>query len=152
MIEIERKFLINKKLWKPKGKGIEIRQGYLSVDPERVVRVRIAGKQSFLTIKGKANGIVRTEMEYEIPKTEADILMKMCLDYTIEKTRFIEGVGDLNWEIDVFEGNNKGLIIAEVELEDEFQKIEFPEWITDEVSNDPRFYNSFLSRNPFLNW
>jgi adenylate cyclase len=152
MFEIERKFLINTELWKPTGKGTKIKQGYLSVDPERVVRIRIAGEKAFITIKGKSVGIVRTELEYEIPADEAEILLKMCLDFPVEKTRFKENIGNLVWEIDVFEGENNGLVMAEVELIHENQEIELPGWIGEEVSFDSRYYNSWLSRNPFSKW
>lgn len=152
MVEIERKFLIKNKNWKPSGTGTKIIQGYLSVEPERVVRVRIANERAFLTIKGKPAGIVRTELEYEIPKNEAEVMLKMCLDFPIEKTRFVETIGNLNWEIDVFEGINNGLVLAEVELMDENQKIDLPEWIGEEVSHDKRYFNSWLSTNPFSNW
>lgn len=152
MVEIERKFLINTELWKPTGMGTKIKQGYLSVDPERVVRVRIAGEKAFLTIKGKPVGIVRTELEYEIPKNEAEVLLKICLNFPLEKTRFNECIGNVVWEIDVFEGENKGLVVAEVELTDENQNVDLPEWIGDEVSSDFRYYNSWLSGNPFTKW
>jgi adenylate cyclase len=152
MVEIERKFLIKTELWKPTGNGVEIKQGYLSVNPERVVRVRIAGERGFLTIKGKPTGFLRPEFEYEIPKNEAEILLGMCLDFPVVKTRFKEKRDDLTWEIDVFSGENSGLIIAEVELTSEDQKVDLPEWIGDEVSYDYRFYNSWLSGNPFSKW
>lgn len=152
MVEIERKFLINKKLWKPVETGVEIRQGYLSVHPERVVRVRIAGDKAYITIKGKATGLVRPEFEYEIPKNEAEILLKMCLDFPIEKIRFKEKINGVIWEIDVFSGANSGLIMAEVELTSEDQKVVLPDWIAEEVSNDYRYFNSCLSENPYTKW
>ena len=152
MTEIERKYLINSELWKPNGAGIKMKQGYLSVDPERIVRVRIAGENAYITIKGKPVGLVRTELEYEIPVIEAEILLKMCLDSPVEKTRFKEKAGNLVWEIDVFEGENTGLVMAEVELIHENQEIELPGWIVKEVSFDSRYYNSWLSRNPFSKW
>jgi adenylate cyclase len=152
MVEIERKFLVDTVMWKPFGTGSEIRQGYLSIDPERVVRVRIAGEKAYLTVKGKPNGIVRTELEYGIPKNEAEILLKMCLDFAIEKTRYEERIENLTWEIDVFEGENKGLVVAEIELTDENEKIDLPAWIKEEVSSDSRYYNSWLSQNPFSMW
>jgi len=152
MVEIERKYLINKELWKPFGKGMKIKQGYLSVDPERIVRVRTADERAFLTIKGKPTGLVRPEFEYEIPKDEADVLLKMCLDFPVEKTRFKEKMDDLTWEIDVFEGENKGLFLAEVELAEENQKVDLPGWIVEEVSFDYRYFNSWLSKNPFSKW
>lgn len=152
MQEIERKFLIDKKRWKPKDKGAKIVQGYLSVDPQRVVRVRISDDKAFLTVKGKPSGIVRTELEYEIPKNEAEVLLRMCLNSLVEKTRYKEQIGNLTWEIDLFEGKNKGLILAEVELESENQNIDYPEWITQEVSEDKRYFNSWLSRKPYSEW
>lgn len=152
MVEIERKFLVNTALWKPLVNGIKIRQGYLSVDPERVVRVRIADERAFLTIKGRSRGIVRTEIEYEIPKNEAEVLIGLCLDFPVEKTRYKENIGDVVWEIDVFEGANESLVMAEVELADENQKVDLPEWVGDEVSFDSRYYNSWISKNPFSKW
>ena len=152
MIEIERKFLVDIKKWIPSGEGVIIKQGYLSVDPERVVRVRLAGKEAFLTIKGSPKSISRTEMEYKIPVNEATILMKMCLNEPVEKIRYKEKIGDFIWEIDVFEGINLGLVLAEIELENETQEFEFPQWIEKEVSNDFRYFNAWLSENPFTTW
>jgi len=152
MLEIERKFLIKPELWQPPVNGVEIKQGYLSVDPERVVRVRVAGEKAFLTIKGKPVGIVRTELEYEIPKNEAEVLLKLCLDFPVEKIRFKEKIGELVWEIDIFKGENEGLIMAEVELADENQNVDLPDWVGDEVSSDSRYYNSWLSQNPYSKW
>lgn len=152
MIEIERKFLVDKKKWNPTGESKKLKQGYLSVDPERTVRVRIIEKEAYLTIKGNSIGIKRTELEYKIPVNEAEVLMKMCLDFPIEKTRYFEKRGVLMWEIDVFEGANKGLILAEVELSDENQRVELPEWIEKEVSEDSRYFNSWMSQNPYSGW
>lgn len=152
MQEIERKFLIDPLKWKPKGKESKLIQGYLSTDPERVVRVRIAGDQAFLTIKGKINGISRTELEYKIPVNEAEILFNLCLNSLVSKTRYTEDFAGLVWEIDVFEGENKGLFLAEVELAAEDQQVELPDWIVKEVSDDRRYYNSSLSKFPFSGW
>ena len=152
MLEIERKYLIKKDLWKPVGKGNLIQQGYLSVTGKSVVRIRITDNNAFITIKGVNIGITRVELEYEIPKNEAEILMKMCLNDPVEKTRYMEKVGNLCWEIDVFKGRNKGLVLAEVELENELQEIEFPAWIGKEVTEDYRYYNSWLSQNPYTSW
>lgn len=152
MQEIERKFLVDSKKWTPIGVGIDMKQGYLSVDPERTVRVRIAGEKAFLTIKGKLIGISRTEMEYEIPVDEAEVLLLMCLNLIVEKTRYLEKKQNVVWEIDVFHGNNAGLFLAEVELENEKQHVEMPEWIEKEVSYDFRYFNSWLSQNPFQTW
>ncbi len=152
MQEIERKFLVNTEKWRPKDDGVKIIQGYLSTHKERVVRVRVKGDEAFLTIKGKPNGITRTELEYAIPVNEARILLEMCLDYPIEKTRYLETHGGILWEIDIFHGVNKGLVLAEVELENENQEVEIPTWINREVSDDPRYFNAWLSENPFTRW
>ena len=152
MYEIERKYLVDIENWKPVGDGKKIEQGYLSVDPERTVRIRIVGDEAFLTIKGKSHGIKRIELEYEIPINEANELMKLCLDFPIEKIRYLEEKSGLVWEIDVFEGNNEGLVLAEVELEDEDQQVNLPTWIAKEVSEDFRYFNSWLSQHPFLRW
>ncbi len=152
MREIERKFLVNLKKWRQPATGRKIKQGYLSVDPERTVRVRISGKQAFLTIKGETVGITRTEIEYEIQYSEAEVLMGMCLDFPIEKTRYLEKRGELVWEIDIFEGENSGLVLAEVELKDENQNVNLPDWIEKEVSRDYRYFNSWLSQHPFYKW
>ncbi len=152
MVEIERKFLIKDGLLKLSGKGKKIKQGYLSVDPARTVRVRMTDSEAFLTIKGKPEGIARIEMEYEIPVNDAEVLLKMCLYYPVEKTRFKEKNGEMTWEIDVFEGENKGLILAEIELDHEDQRIDLPGWIGEEVSSDSRFYNSSLCKKPFSKW
>lgn len=149
MLEIERKFLIDIEKWIPTDEGVKIIQGYLSTDKKRVVRVRIKGEKAFLTVKGNQKGITRTELEYEIPINEARIMLEMCLDFPIEKTRYHEMVGGLLWEIDIFEGVNKGLFLAEVELENENQAVELPDWIDIEVSDDHRYFNSWLSENPF---
>ena len=152
MYEIERKFLVDLKKWNPAGEGKKMKQGYLSIDPERTVRVRIAGDEAFLTIKGKPEGIKRTELEYKILTNEAEILMKMCLDFQVEKTRYYEKRDDIIWEIDLFEGENKGLVLAEVELKHEHQHVDLPDWIEKEVSGDFRYFNSWLSQNPFSKW
>ncbi|HYQ58153.1 MAG TPA: CYTH domain-containing protein [Draconibacterium sp.] len=152
MIEIERKFLVDKTKWSPKDSGTSIIQGYLSTDKERVVRVRIRADKAWLTIKGKPEGISRIEMEYEIPLSEAGILMELCLDYPLKKKRYLEKIGNLVWEIDVFEGCNQGLILAEVELSDENEEVDLPPWIEKEVSNDWRYYNSWLAEHPYTTW
>jgi adenylate cyclase len=152
MYEIERKFLVNKKKWTPDKSGVRMVQGYLSTDLERTIRVRIAGEKAFLTIKGKPVGIKRIEMEYEIPVNEAEVLLRMCKDTPVKKTRYYENRGDITWEIDLFEGENSGLLLAEVELENETQKVDLPDWIEKEVSDDPRYFNSYLTQYPFSRW
>ena len=152
MYEIERKFLVNSAKWSRMGEGTKMVQGYLSTDVERTIRVRIAGKKAFLTIKGKPVGIKRVEMEYEIPVSDAKVLLKMCKNSPVEKTRYLEKRGDVVWEIDEFAGVNRGLLLAEVELKDENQQVDLPNWIEREVSNDSRYFNSYLTQYPFSTW
>ncbi len=152
MYEIERKFLVNKEKWHPAGQGITIIQGYLSTDVERTIRIRVAGENAFLTIKGKPVGIKRIEMEYEIPVPDAVVLLKLCENTPVKKTRYLEKRGEVVWEIDVFEAENSGLLLAEVELKSEDQKVELPGWIEKEVSNDSRYFNSYLTQFPFKTW
>lgn len=148
MHEIERKFLVDGTKWKPSGNGTIIIQGYLSVEPERTVRVRRMGNKAFLAIKGKAEGLKRVEMEYAIPVTDAEILIKLCKYPPIVKKRYLERHNNLVWEIDIFERNHKGLIMAEVELESEEQEVIPPHWIKIEVSHDHRYFNSWLAQHP----
>ena len=152
MLEIERKFLVDNNKWKPSVAGERIRQGYLSTDKERVVRVRTKGDTAFLTIKGKMQGITRTEFEYEIPVDDALALLKMCLNHPIEKTRYTELHAGKWWEIDVFEGENEGLLLAEIELQHENEEVQFPEWVGEEVTQDLRYYNSYMSQKPYSAW
>ncbi|MCK3684905.1 CYTH domain-containing protein [Maribellus sp. YY47] len=152
MFEIERKYLVDKSKWNPAVTGEKILQGYLSTDKERVVRVRTKGEKAFLTIKGKMEGITRAEFEYEIPVDDALPMLKMCLNHPIEKTRYKELHHGKWWEIDVFEGENAGLILAEIELQSEEEQVQLPVWITEEVTHDLRFYNSYMSRNPYSRW
>ena len=147
--EIERKFLVKGDTWKTQNKS-SYRQGYLSTDPERVVRVRTVGQQGYLTIKGKTSGMTRQEFEYEIPLVEAnELLENLCLKPLLEKTRYRIPVENVVFEVDEFHGENEGLIVAEVELENETQKIPKPDWLGKEVTGDPRYYNSNLVAKPF---
>ncbi len=151
--EIERKFLITSDEWKGLAKGKFFRQGYLSTVKERVVRVRTIGDKGFLTIKGVTVGVTRSEFEYEIPAQDANILLdNLCEKPIIEKYRAKVEHAGLTWEIDEFHGENEGLVVAEVELTDEHQKIELPKWIGKEVSGDPRYFNSNLIKHPFTKW
>jgi adenylate cyclase len=152
MNEIERKFLVDMERWTPRDAGTLYRQGYLSSHKERVVRVRLQGERAVLTIKGATHGITRAEYEYDIPLADAMPLLELCEKPIIEKTRHVEEHGGLTWEIDVFHGANKGLVIAEVELESEDQPIEQPAWATRDVSEDPRYYNANLIAHPFSAW
>lgn len=150
--EIERKFLVTGDAWLAGSEGIRISQGYLSQDPERTVRVRSAGAQAWLTIKGRNEGITRAEFEYEIPPADASELLALCLPSVIDKTRHrIFHAGHL-WEVDVFHGENAGLVVAEVELADEADTPELPPWIGAEVSADPRYFNSCLASFPYSQW
>ncbi|NOY13262.1 MAG: CYTH domain-containing protein [Deltaproteobacteria bacterium] len=152
-VEVERKFLVVNDSWRDAATGVLFRQGYLCTEPERTVRVRLAGERGKLTIKGKAVGISRAEYEYPIPAAEAvELLDNLCLRPLIEKTRYrIEYAGRL-WEVDEFHGVNAGLLLAEIELETEDQAFALPDWAGKEVSDDPRYYNSNLVREPFKNW
>ncbi len=149
--EIERKFLVQPG-WKPDGEGSRIAQGYLSSVPERTVRVRVRGRKGYLTVKGKNAGIQRAEFEYEIPLADAEAMLALCEQPLIEKTRYLIPQGELCWEVDVFEGDNAGLTVAEIELPSEDTSFARPEWLGEEVSGDLRYYNSSLIRHPFRAW
>ena len=150
--EIERKFLVTDDSWRDGTPGVRIAQGYLSQDPDRTVRVRIGGEKAWLTIKGRAHGITRAEFEYAIPLDDARALLELCLPSVIDKTRHeISHAGHL-WEVDVFHGDNTGLMIAEVELADDAISPELPPWVGAEVSADARYFNSCLAVLPYAKW
>ena len=150
--EIERKFLVNRELFKPNDEGEYIAQGYISSTPERTARVRIKKHRGYLTIKGKNVGISRSEFEYEIPEKDAEELLKLCEPTIIVKRRYIVDVDGSRWEVDIFEGDNEGLIVAEIELESEESSFNKPDWLGKEVSMDTRYYNSNLSKCPYKSW
>ncbi len=155
MIEIERKFLVlNQDFIKDAFSNVEIMQGYLNSNPKRTVRVRIKGNEGYLTIKGVGNetGMSRFEWEKKIDVTEAKQLLLLCEKGMISKTRHNVRVGQHTFEIDVFSGENQGLIIAEIELESETEIFEKPIWLGEEVTNNERYYNAYLSQKPFLSW
>lgn len=155
MIEIERKYLVTSlEFLNEYTTKNEIAQGYLSSDPQRTVRIRIKGTKGYITIKGIGNdsGISRYEWEKEIALEEAQSLLKLCEKGVIEKTRYEVKTGNHTIEIDVFYGDNDGLIIAEIELENENDTILKPNWLGKEVTNDERYYNSYISQNPFKSW
>ena len=155
MIEIERKFLVTSAVYKTLAFAKnEIAQGYLNSNPERTVRVRIKGEKGFLTIKGKGNssGMSRFEWEKEIPVDEAKTLLDLCESGVISKMRFEVKIGQHIFEVDEFFGENRGLVIAEIELDSETESFEKPSWIGKEVTNDERFYNAYLSQNPYTKW
>lgn len=155
MIEIERKYLVTSLDFKNEFfNKSEISQGYISLQPERTVRVRIKGNKGYLTIKGlgSESGATRFEWEKEIPVNDARELLKLCYKDIIEKTRYEVKAGKHIVEVDVFYGENEGLIIAEIELENENESILKPNWLGEEVTNDERYYNAYLSENCFKSW
>jgi adenylate cyclase len=155
MVEIERKFLVTSHDFKAAAfTKNRIAQGYLSVVPERNVRIRIKGDKGFLTIKGVSSdsGLTRFEWEKEIPVDEAIALLKLCEKGIIDKTRFEVKIGSHVFEVDEFYGENEGLIIAEIELKSETETFKKPTWLGQEVTADHRYYNSFLTKNPFTTW
>jgi adenylate cyclase len=151
--EIERKFLVINEHWKRTAAGTPFRQGYLSTVKERTVRVRTEGSRAVLTIKGLTTGIRRAEFEYEIPVADAaQMLDDLCERPLIEKTRYRVTVGAHVWEIDEFGGDNRGLVVAELELRHADETFDRPEWLGREVSDDPRYFNANLVRHPFTRW
>ena len=151
--EIERKFLVKGDEWRSLATGIVYRQGYLSTKKDCSVRVRLVGDRGYLTIKGLTQGFSRAEYEYTIPAEDAqDMLDNLCARPLIEKTRYKIEYAGLTWEVDEFAGENQGLIVAEVELTQTNQQIELPDWIDQEVSDDPRYYNVNLIQHPYRQW
>lgn len=155
MLEIERKFLVTSDAFKSEAfVKHQIAQGYLNSHPERTVRIRIKGESGFLTIKGKGNetGTTRFEWETEIALMEAKPLLALCESGVIQKTRYEIKSGKHVFEVDVFSGDNEGLIVAEIELSAEDETFEKPLWLGKEITNDNRYYNAYISQNPFKNW
>ncbi len=155
MIEIERKYLVTSLAFKDEAHiHNEIAQGYLTSNPERTVRIRIKGAKGYITIKGVGNesGTSRMEWEKEIPVDEAKSLLQLCEKGVIEKTRYEVKSGHHTIEIDVFHGDNDGLIMAEIELQNEDEAIKKPNWLGTEVTGDKRYYNAYLSLHPYKNW
>ena len=151
--EIERKFLVSGDDWRRLAPGIAYRQGYLSTVKERTVRVRTVGDKGYLTVKGLSVGATRSEFEYEISAADAnEMLDSLCEKPIIEKVRYKIPFGDLTWEVDEFTGVNAGLIVAEVELSDEAQRIAKPDWIGIEVTGDSRYFNANLVASPYSTW
>lgn len=153
-VETEKKFLVHKDRWeKVKRQGSLYRQGYMLRDENKTIRIRlIEGKGGYLTIKGKTEGFSRPEYEYPVPEKDAEELLQNFCEAIVLKKRYIVKVEDKVWEVDEFLGDNEGLMIAELELEDEKEIFHLPDWIDKEVTEDPRYYNSQLSVNPFKNW
>lgn len=151
--EIERKFLVRGDAWRAGATGEPYRQGYLTTDPDRTVRVRLAGEHGYLTVKGRSQGIARTEFEYPIPAADAHALLDgLCLRPLIDKIRYRVDHAGREWTVDEFGGENQGLVLAEVELDDAAQEVPLPPWAGEEVSDDPRYYNASLVRLPFRKW
>jgi CYTH domain-containing protein len=153
-IEIERKFLVDREKWNRVAKppGTHYRQGYLLNDSHRTIRVRVTGKQGYITLKGAASGISRKEYEYKIPVKDGIELLDGFGAPEVEKIRYrIKFAGKL-WEVDEFLSDNEGLIMAEIELKQETDEFKKPDWVTREVSDDERYYNAYLSINPYKNW
>jgi len=151
-MEIERKFLVEGDAWRVGASPSRIVQGFLSRDPERIVRVRLRDGEAFLTIKGKGSGLARVEVEVAIPAEEARQLLPLCLPPLIEKTRHLVTWAGHLWEIDEFFGDNAGLVVAEVELAAEDEIFERPPWLGQEVSEDFRYSNAALSERPWRDW
>ena len=150
--EIEKKFLLKNDNWRKNAIGTFYRQGYLSSQKEHTVRIRISGEEAFLTIKGPSQGASRLEFEYSIPASDANEIMALCKKPIIEKTRYIVFHNGLKWEIDEFEGINKGLLLAELELKHENQSFDLPDWAGEEVTGNPDYYNANLVKKPFSTW
>lgn len=151
-VEIERKFLVADRAVLDGLIGTAYRQGYLSTTPERTVRVRRAGETAFLTVKGISIGASRAEFEYPIPVADVDDLLALCERPIIEKVRYRIGHAGLVWEVDVFGGDNAGLVVAEVEIPSLETAVEVPAWVGAEVTDDPRYFNANLVSHPFSAW
>jgi len=152
-IEIERKFLVSGDGWRqPADRQTRFSQGYLSRDPARTVRVRLAGEQAFLTIKGATRGATRAEFEYEIPTADAQALLAMCEEPAVEKIRHLCEHEGSTWEVDEFLGANAGLVVAEIEMQTEGQGFARPAWLGEEVTGDGRYVNANLAAKPFSRW
>ncbi len=155
MLEIERKFLVTSEAFKSEAHAQKrIVQGFLNTHPDRTVRIRIAGDLGLLTVKGRSNedGTTRFEWETDIERTDAEALLKLCETELIDKVRYEVKLGAHLYEIDEFFGSNAGLIVAEIELSEENEAFERPEWLGAEVTGDLKYYNSLLSKNPYKNW
>ncbi len=150
-LEIERKYLIKADLLNLPKEGKKLIQGYIWSDPNKSLRIRIAGNKAFLTIKTGNNPLRRSEFEYEIPMKDAEDLLDLC-DSKIEKTRYLIPQNNLFWEVDVFAGENNGLIVAEIELNSEDDTFELPQWIDHEVTNESKYLNVELIKHPFTKW
>ena len=150
--EIERKFLVTDPSVLDGRSGIAYSQGYLSLTPERTVRVRRAGEAAYLTVKGISVGASRAEFEYPIPLADVEDLLSLCERPVIEKVRYRIDHAGLTWEVDVFAGENQGLVVAEVEVPAVDTRVEVPGWAGVEVTDDARYFNANLVSHPFRDW
>jgi adenylate cyclase len=153
-IEIERKFLVRGDAWRRAStSSADLRQGYLNLEQRCSIRVRTDGERGWLNIKGATVGVQRPEYEFEIPLQQAEeLLASFAVAPLIEKTRFLVPFGLQTWEVDEFRGANRGLVVAEIELDDADQAVEVPDWVGQEVTDDVRYYNTFLARHPYSEW
>lgn len=153
-VEIERKYLVDAAKWRrlEKPAGSFYRQGYIHKEPGKTIRIRITDKGGFITIKGKSQGASRSEFEYSIHTAEAEELLKDFCDEVITKIRYCIEYAGKTWEVDVFSGENKGLIVAEIELNDENEAFQTPDWVGREVTAEKRYFNSNLSSHPYNKW
>ncbi|QDQ26952.1 CYTH domain-containing protein [Chitinimonas arctica] len=150
--EIERRFHLKNEQWRDLVQGEWLKQGYLSVEPARTVRVRVKGDQAWLTLKSHISAVSRHEFEYPIPLADAETILAAMCPMLVEKKRYRIQLGPHLWEIDEFFGQNEGLLLAEVELSDEAEAYTAPAWLGEEVTHDPRYTNSYLSQHPWPNW
>ena len=153
-VEIERKFLVNKEKWAsaPKGPGALYHQGYLHTEPGKTIRVRLTPSAGYLTIKGRTVGLTQPEYEYEIPLQDAQELLNLFCTSIVTKTRYRLEVAGKLWEVDEFAEQNKGLLLAEIELATEAESFTLPDWIEEEVTGDKRYSNARLAINPYQTW
>ncbi|MEJ8676398.1 CYTH domain-containing protein [Chromobacterium amazonense] len=151
-LEIERRFRVNGDSWRGLAPGVQYRQGYLSVEKERTVRVRVVGQQAWLTLKGNISDVTRHEFEYAIPLADAQTIMGAMCPMVVDKLRHRIEHGGFVWEVDEFFGDNAGLVLAEIELPSEDTAFGKPAWLGEEVTHDGRFTNAYLSKHPFSRW
>lgn len=153
-VEIERKFLVDREKWQQiaRPEATHFRQGYIFSDEKKTIRIRVTDVEAYITIKGSTAGVSRSEFEYTIPAADGVQLLDNFAVSELEKYRFNINYAGKLWEVDEFLGDNQGLLMAEIELDSEDEKFELPPWVTTEVTGDKRYYNSFLSVNPFKNW
>ncbi len=149
--EIERKFLVHGDSWR-RSDAVLHAQGYLNRDQQRTVRIRVAGDRAWLTIKGRSVGASRLEFEYEIPLADAEQLLALSDGPLVRKRRHLVPWAGFTWEVDEFLGDNEGLVVAEIELDAEDQAFEKPDWVGEEVTGDPRYFNSSLATEPYRRW